>query len=101
MTRLTAASDERMKAAELIEQYPRLFHLTEAGGWPSGAAHSLLTTAQSVSTSGLSAEEQARIIGRRRLAYACALKLMLVPIMARLLRVFFAGAYASRAWSPG
>jgi hypothetical protein len=55
-----------MKAAELIEQCPRLFHLSEAGAWPSIAAHGLLTAAQIVSTSGLSAEEQARILARPR-----------------------------------
>ena len=55
-----------MEAKELIGQYPRLFHLSEAGAWPSIAAHGLLTAAEIVSTSGLSAEEQARILSRPR-----------------------------------
>src|SRR6185437_7840389 len=37
-----------------------------ARAWPSIAAHSLLTAAEIVSTMGLSAEEQARILGRPR-----------------------------------
>ena len=36
------------------------------GAWPSIAAHGLLTAAEIVSTSGLSAEEQGRILSRPR-----------------------------------
>jgi hypothetical protein len=55
-----------MDVEELIDQYPRLFHLSEAGSWPTIAAHGLLPAAEIVSTSALSAAEQAEILSHPR-----------------------------------
>ena len=55
-----------MDVEELIAEYPRLFHLAEAGSWPAIAAHGLLPTAAIVSSSGLSPAEQAGILRRPR-----------------------------------
>jgi len=55
-----------MDVEELIERYPRLYHLSEAGAWPSIAAHGLLPAAEIVSTSTLGAAEQAKVLGRPR-----------------------------------
>ncbi len=57
-----------MKTEELIERYPRLFHLAEAGSWPAIAAHGLLPAAEIVSTSGLGPAEQHAILSRPRAA---------------------------------
>jgi hypothetical protein len=51
---------------ELIEHYPRLFHLAEAGSWPAIAAHGLLSASAIVSTSALSPTEQAEALTRPR-----------------------------------
>lgn len=51
-----------MDVDELVERYPRLFHLTEAGSWPAIAAHGLLPAGEIVSTSALSPGEQAEIL---------------------------------------
>jgi hypothetical protein len=55
-----------MKTEELIERYPCLFHLAEAGSWPAIAAHGLLPAAEIVSTSGLGPAEQHAILSRPR-----------------------------------
>lgn len=55
-----------MDVSELIERYPRLFHLTEAGSAEGIAEHGLLPTQELVSTSGLSPDEQAAILSRPR-----------------------------------
>ncbi len=55
-----------MDVEELVGQYPRLFHLSEAGSWPAIAAHGLLPTAEIVSTSTLGAAEQAEVLSRPR-----------------------------------
>ena len=57
-----------MDVSELIERYPRLFHLTEAGSAPGITEHGLLSAQELVWTSGLSPDEQAAILSlpRRR-----------------------------------
>lgn len=55
-----------MDVEELISEYPRLFHLAEAGSWPAIAAHGLLPTAEIVATSALSPAEQADVLTRPR-----------------------------------
>jgi hypothetical protein len=51
---------------ELIERYPRLFHLAEAGSARAISEHGLLPAKEIVSTSALSPDEQAAILGRPR-----------------------------------
>jgi len=51
---------------ELIERYPRLFHLAEAGSAQSISAHGLLPAQQIVSTSALDPDEQTAILSRPR-----------------------------------
>jgi Family of unknown function (DUF7002) len=57
-----------LDVSELIERYPRLFHLTEAGSARGITEHGLLSAEELVSTSGLSPDEQAAILSlpRRR-----------------------------------
>lgn len=49
-----------MDVNELIERYPRLFHLAEAGSAQAISKHGLLPAQQIVSTSALGYAEQAR-----------------------------------------
>jgi hypothetical protein len=51
---------------ELIERFPRLFHLAEAGSARSISAHGLLSAQEIVSTSTLDPDEQTAILGRPR-----------------------------------
>ena len=51
---------------ELIERYPRLFHLAEAGSAPTISEHGLLPAREIVSTSALDPDEQAAILSRPR-----------------------------------
>jgi hypothetical protein len=53
-------------ASELIERYPRLFHLAEAGSAGSISAHGLLPAQAIVSTSALTPTEQGAILSRPR-----------------------------------
>jgi hypothetical protein len=55
-----------MNVEELIDQYPLLFHLSEAGAWSAIAAHGLLPTAEIVSTSAFSPAEQDEILSHPR-----------------------------------
>lgn len=55
-----------MEVSELIERYPRLFHLAEAGSAPAISEHGLLPAEEIVSTSALGPDEQAAILGRPR-----------------------------------
>lgn len=55
-----------MDVNELIERYPRLFHLAEAGSAPAISEHGLLPAQEIVSTSALSPHEQAAILSRPR-----------------------------------
>lgn len=43
-----------MEVTQLIDQYPRLFHMATAGSWPSIRDNGLWTTDQIANTSGLS-----------------------------------------------
>ena len=54
-----------METERLIELHPRLFHMANAGSWPSIRANGLLATKEIVSTSGLPAH-QARILLEER-----------------------------------
>jgi hypothetical protein len=51
---------------ELIERYPRLFHLAEADSAQAISKHGLLPAQQIVSTSALGPAEQAAILSRPR-----------------------------------
>jgi hypothetical protein len=51
---------------ELIERYPRLFHLAEAGSAEAITAHGLLPAQEIVSTSALGPDEQAAILNSPR-----------------------------------
>lgn len=55
-----------MDVEELIRTYPRLFHMAEAGAWPSIQKHGLLSTSHIVETSDLPASEQVELLTRRR-----------------------------------
>lgn len=55
-----------MDIGELIERYPRLFHLTEAGSAEAISVHGLLPAREIVSTSALDPDEQAAILSRPR-----------------------------------
>ncbi|HEY1919214.1 MAG TPA: hypothetical protein VGH27_26895 [Streptosporangiaceae bacterium] len=55
-----------MDVSELIERYPRLFHLAEAGSADAISRHGLLPTLEIVSTSALHPDEQAAILSRPR-----------------------------------
>jgi hypothetical protein len=51
---------------ELVERYPRLFHLAEVGSARAITTHGLLTAREIVSTSALHSDEQASILSRPR-----------------------------------
>jgi hypothetical protein len=53
---------------ELLRTYPRLYHMAAGGTWPSIRRHGLLPTTYIVSTSGLSASQQASLLSQRRSA---------------------------------
>lgn len=55
-----------MDVGELIDRYPRLFHLAEAGSAPAISEHGLLPAEEIVSTSALGPDEQAAILSRPR-----------------------------------
>ncbi|MBY8888984.1 hypothetical protein K7472_29675 [Streptomyces sp. PTM05] len=55
-----------MDIDELVGRYPRLYHLAEAGAARSITAHGLLTAERIVSTSALTADEQAAVLGSPR-----------------------------------
>jgi hypothetical protein len=51
---------------ELIRHYPRLFHMTAAGSWPSIATHGLLPARDIVASSSLSDAERASVLTQPR-----------------------------------
>ena len=55
-----------MDQAELIEKYPRLFHMATAGSWGSIRVHGLWTTEQIAHTSGLAPADIRAIAERHR-----------------------------------
>ena len=55
-----------MNVSELIDRYPRLFHLAEAGSARAISTHGLLSAREIVSTSSLALDEQAAILSRPR-----------------------------------
>lgn len=55
-----------MDVNELVERYPRLFHLAESGSAQAISTHGLLTAQEIGSTSALHLDEQAAILSRPR-----------------------------------
>jgi len=55
-----------VNVSELIDRYPRLFHLAEAGSARAISTHGLLSAREIVSTSSLALDEQAAILSRPR-----------------------------------
>ena len=53
-------------AEELVEHFPRLYHMAESGTWPSIKAHGLLSTSALLELYGVNGEERRRIEGHRR-----------------------------------
>lgn len=55
-----------MTVDQLVDFYPRLFHMATIGAWPSIQQHGLRTTRHLVETSGLPAADQAALLHARR-----------------------------------
>jgi len=55
-----------MDAGELVERYPRLFHMAAAGSWDSISRFGLLPTSRIVETSGLDLQSQSSLLLERR-----------------------------------
>jgi uncharacterized protein DUF7002 len=51
---------------QLVDRYPRLFHMANAGAWPTIRTHGLLPTSQIIASSGLTEEQQRVILQQRR-----------------------------------
>lgn len=50
----------------IAQRWPRLYHLTEVGSWPSIERHGLLSTAALLDVYGVPDAERERLLGRRR-----------------------------------
>jgi hypothetical protein len=55
-----------ISADELVNHFPRLYHMAELGTWPSIKAHGLLSTSALLDLYGVNGEERRRIESRRR-----------------------------------
>lgn len=55
-----------MDADDLIRHYPRLFHMAEAGSWPSIMKHGLLSTSALLDLFGVNGEEKDSLESLRR-----------------------------------
>lgn len=55
-----------MEAEDLVSDYPMLYHMAEAGSWPSIARHGLMSTAALLDRSGLGRRERHAIESRIR-----------------------------------
>lgn len=55
-----------MDVQELLDNYPRLFHMTAAGSWPSIASQGLLPTRDIVASSTLTDGERASVLTQPR-----------------------------------
>jgi hypothetical protein len=55
-----------MTVDQLVEYYPRLYHMATGGSWPTIQRHGLMPTAYIVTTSGLPSTEQAQLLTQRR-----------------------------------
>lgn len=55
-----------MRAEQLIETYPRLFHMAEADAWPSIQRHGLLSTAALLELFEVSAAARHALLAQRR-----------------------------------
>lgn len=53
-------------ADELVRHYPKLFHMAEAGSWPSIRRHGLLSTSALLDLFGVRGSERNRLESRRR-----------------------------------
>jgi hypothetical protein len=51
---------------ELVDNYPRLYHMANGGSWPMIQQHGLLPTVQIVRTSGIPLAEQEQLLMKRR-----------------------------------
>jgi hypothetical protein len=51
---------------QLVDNYPRLFHMATAGSWPAIQQHGLLPTTHIVATAGLPEPRQAELLRQRR-----------------------------------
>ena len=55
-----------LRAAELAERFPRLFHMAEAGSWPSIEKHGLLSTSRLLDLFEIRGNERTAIEARHR-----------------------------------
>jgi hypothetical protein len=55
-----------MLVEQIVAQYPRLYHMAEAGSWPSIRAHGLLSTQELARRSALAAAQKADLCSRHR-----------------------------------
>ncbi|QZH73956.1 MAG: hypothetical protein JY451_09280 [Erythrobacter sp.] len=55
-----------MKAEQLIETYPRLWHMAHDGAWPAIRDHGLMSAEALVDAYGVGAAERDRLLGIRR-----------------------------------
>ena len=55
-----------MKRADLVRYFPQLFHMAEAGSWPSIVRHGLLSTSALLDLYGIGGEERRAIESARR-----------------------------------
>ncbi|MBA8793941.1 hypothetical protein FHX74_001546 [Friedmanniella endophytica] len=65
---LTGRPQPGLSVARLVEHYPRLYHASAAGSWPSLQRHGLLPTTHLVETAELPAERRHELLTRRRTA---------------------------------
>lgn len=56
----------RLSASVIERRWPRIYHLTEVGSWPSIERHGLLSTAALVDLYGLPGCERERLLSQRR-----------------------------------
>lgn len=64
---LNPETEPGLAVDRLVELYPRLYHLTAGGSWPSIERHGLRSTTQLVETSGLDWARQVQLLTQQRL----------------------------------
>lgn len=55
-----------MKSDELVQRYPQVFHMADAGAWPGIKAHGLLSTEALLDLYGVSGDERERLLAAIR-----------------------------------
>lgn len=55
-----------MRTEQLVETYPRLWHMAHEGAWPAIRDHGLMSAQALVETYGLNAADRDRLLGTRR-----------------------------------